>query len=38
MHRVHDSVEQPTDPIEVVNVLREVSMSDIVPERRSGSK
>ncbi|ADD05572.1 uncharacterized protein Nmag_2001 [Natrialba magadii ATCC 43099] len=34
MHRVHDSVDQPADPIEVVDALRGVSVSDLVPERR----
>ncbi|ELZ03224.1 hypothetical protein C482_03784 [Natrialba chahannaoensis JCM 10990] len=35
MHCVHQSVEQPTDPIEVMNALRDVSMSDVVPEQPS---
>ncbi|ELY98046.1 hypothetical protein [Natrialba asiatica] len=35
MNRVHDSVERPTDPIEVMETLRDISFSDFVPENRS---
>ncbi|WP_323172754.1 hypothetical protein [Natrialba sp. PRR66] len=37
MHRVHDSVERPSDPIEVMETLGKISFSDFVPENRSPS-
>ncbi|WP_049928885.1 hypothetical protein [Halopiger goleimassiliensis] len=31
MQRVHDAVDEPSDPIEVASVLEDVSFSDFVP-------
>ncbi len=35
MHRLHDAVDEPTDPIEVQAVLDRVSLADVIPERLS---
>lgn len=32
MNRIHDVVEEPTDPIEVRDVLERVSLDDVVPD------
>ncbi|WP_247003588.1 hypothetical protein [Halosolutus gelatinilyticus] len=35
MRRVHEFVEEPTDPVEVRNVLENVSLADFVPTGRT---
>ncbi len=35
MHLIHESVEEPTDPVEVRDVLERVRFSDVVPDNPS---
>lgn len=32
MNRIHDAIEEPTDPVEVQAVLDRVSLADVVPD------
>ena len=34
MQRVHESIEEPTGPVEVISALEDVSLSDYVPDGR----